>query len=279
MELVEKEIVFTSKKDKVFTLIPIGDIHLGNKGCDEQRLHEVVQYIKNKERCYWLGMGDYIDAINYLDPRFDSRQVNPRYILGNDQTLSLENMVERQVADFQRIVEPIKDKCIGLLAGNHEETIRKHHYWDITNHLSHELGVPPLGYCSFIRLTLKRKAGDSKAVTQYIIYATHGFGGSRKSGAKINRIEDLCHFFECDIALIGHEHKKIYTTVTRLGIQHNKSLRLVHRKTVGVMTGCFLRGYISDGQNYVERAGYSPTDLGVAKIYLNGVERDVHVSL
>ncbi len=163
--------------------------------------------------------------------------------------------------------------------GNHEETVRKYHHWDITQHLAYELKVPYLGFCAFIRLNFKRHTGDSKAVTQYIIYATHGFGGSRKSGAKINRIEDLCHFFESDIVLIGHEHKKIYTTVTRLSISHIKTPRLVHRKTVGVMTGCFLRGYIDNGQNYVERAGYSPTDLGVVKLYLNGVEKDVHVSL
>ena len=142
MEIIEKNIEFKSKRNKDFTVIPLGDIHLGNKGCDEERLYEVVNYIKNKERCYCILMGDYVDAINYLDPRFDSRQVNSRYILGDDKTLSLENMIQRQVSDFLRIVTPIKDKIIGIISGNHEETVRKYHHWDITQHLAYELGVP-----------------------------------------------------------------------------------------------------------------------------------------
>ena len=284
MKVAFKKVTIRSKKDKHFSIVPLGDIHLGNIGCDIEKFLEFVKYIKNTHNCYWIGMGDYIDAINYNDPRFDSRQVDPHYAVGlkgKDTILCLEDMVHRQVDDFKRYIKPIRHKCLGLLTNNHEEVIRKYYMHDITNALAFDLGVPYLGYTAFFKLMIERLCkNDSRATSiSYVIYLSHGYGASRKSGAKINRIEDACHFFDCDIVLMGHEHKKLYTTVSKLGITESKTPNLVYKKTVGVMTGCFLKGYVTNGQNYVEKAGYSPTDLGAVKIMIDGGEKNVHVSL
>jgi len=284
MQIVTKRIIIHSKKDSNFSIVPLGDIHLGNIGCDSERFFEYIQWIKNTPRTYWIGMGDYIDAINYLDPRFDSRQVDPRYVIklrGKDkeQTFCLEDMVHRQADDFINYVNPIKDKCLGLITGNHEETVRKFHHIDVTNAIAYALGVPYLGYTAFLKVNIERRSGKGGSRLSYVFYLSHGYGASRKSGAKINRIEDACHFFDCDVVLMAHEHKKLYTTVTKLGINESANPSLQYKKTVGVMTGCFLKGYIRDSQNYVEKAGFSPTDIGTAKIMICGVEKNVHVSL
>ena len=57
-------------RSDTFTLVPIGDVHIGNAACDEARLRRVVDRIAADEWSYWVGLGDYCDFINMQDKRF-----------------------------------------------------------------------------------------------------------------------------------------------------------------------------------------------------------------
>ena len=54
-------------KLETFTVVPIGDIHLGNEACDEKRLKETVKRIQEDDHCYCVGLGDYCEWINRKD--------------------------------------------------------------------------------------------------------------------------------------------------------------------------------------------------------------------
>ena len=128
MELADYTIKRKHKNEtECFTLVPIGDIHLGAAGCAVQRLNETIDFIASEPSVYWVGMGDYIDAINPSDKRFDPTSIDPSYNIKN-----LSQLITTQINDLKSMFRPIKDKCIGLLAGNHEDHIRKQFKWDVT---------------------------------------------------------------------------------------------------------------------------------------------------
>ena len=72
---------FTVKipKRKTISIIPTGDWHLGSAACDVDKLKELLNWIKKTPDVYVIGLGDYIDAINLSDKRFDPDMVDPDY--------------------------------------------------------------------------------------------------------------------------------------------------------------------------------------------------------
>lgn len=280
MEIIDYEITYKSKKDKI-NLIGLGDIHLGHAGCDKQKLIETIEYIRQKPNCYWVGMGDYAECINVTDKRFDAQSVDPDFTIKD-----LGDLVKKQYEIIKKLLFPIRDKCIAILCGNHEETVRLKNYRDIASGLAEELKVRPkqrlyLGYSGFIRLKLKRMARKGKYHSiVYLIYAHHGWGSARTSGAKVNRLDNFTRGFDADLIMIAHEHKKIIAPpVTMLSVPLRGERRLIERKRIAVMTGGFLRGYQEGIQSYVERKGYNPSDLGVVRVILKCERHDIHASL
>ncbi|GIV81705.1 MAG: hypothetical protein KatS3mg051_1059 [Anaerolineae bacterium] len=69
MKVLRREWFDVSRADE-FRIIPLGDIHVGARGSDTAAFRHVVEDIASDERAYWIGMGDYLDAINRSDPRF-----------------------------------------------------------------------------------------------------------------------------------------------------------------------------------------------------------------
>lgn len=280
MEIIDYEITYKSKRDKI-NLIGLGDIHLGHAGCDKQKLAQVIDYIKNNQNCYWIGMGDYAECINITDKRFDAGSVDPEFRVSD-----LSDLVSKEYREIKKLLNPIKDKCIAILCGNHEETIRLKHSRDIALDLARELKVRPkqrlyLGYSGFIRLKLKRVGVKGKHHSLiYLIYVHHGWGSARTSGAKVNRLDNFTRGFDADLVMIAHEHKKVIAPpITMLSVPLRGERKLVERKRLAVMTGGFLRGYQQGTQSYVERKGYNPSDLGIVKVILKCERRDLHASL
>ena len=53
------------------TVYFLGDIHEGAANHQAKALKEAINIIATDSDAYWIGMGDYIDAINHRDPRFN----------------------------------------------------------------------------------------------------------------------------------------------------------------------------------------------------------------
>lgn len=111
MEVITK--VFSHNRPDTFNIYPLGDIHAGAAHCAEHDIQRMVEQIKQDKMGYWIGMGDYADAILKDDKRFDIEGLAP--------WVKKDNIVESQREWLKKLFEPIKDKCITLLTGNHEE--------------------------------------------------------------------------------------------------------------------------------------------------------------
>jgi len=265
MELNRKEIKYKSRSDR-FYVVPLGDIHLGNACCDLKGAKEMVNWIENTDNVFWLGMGDYVDCINYTDKRFDPRTVAEPY------RSDLSNSVRLQTEDIIDLLNPISHKCLGLHRGNHEETIRLRYHYDVIYDMWKEMQVPVLEDTAITRLSFS----DGNHRSSFDIFSTHGCSGGRKGGGKINRLEDMIGFVDADVYLMGHSHIK--ATETKSVLYADNQMNLKNKKRILAVTGCFLRGYQQGVTSYVEKWGYPPTDTGVVKLTFNPRGNDVHIS-
>ncbi len=257
--------------------MPISDIHIGSAGCDIRKLLETIKYIQDSPNRFWLGVGDYCECINISDHRFDPYSIDPRYNIP-----MLSRLIDTQKEDFMSYLDPIKDKCLGLLTGNHEETIRLRYHHDLLYEVCEKWNMRGcnIGYDGFIRLRfIRNKSTDSKPSSHvFVIYASHGFGSSRTSGTKVNRLEGVAHSFDADIIILAHEHKKVIAPpIIKLGLTERGDL--VQHKQMAVMSGSFKKSYVQGATSYEEKTGYPPSDLGTVKIIITPATRDLRASL
>lgn len=250
MELLTFDIPIRGKSD-VVQLVPIGDIHSGASGCDEKELKETVEYVAAGSHRYTILMGDLIDAIYPDDKRWDDRSVA--------DWVPRARPVDAQYERIKSIIAKIpRERIIGVLEGNHEIKARTVHYRDVTLDLSRELGIRYLGQEAMIRLRFSRP--KSLGCNSYLIFATHGSGGGRKPGAKINRITELSNFIDADIFLMGHVHEK--SAIKNVVLSMDNLGRFTQKERLYCLTGTFLKTYSREANSYGARALYAPTSIG-----------------
>lgn len=295
METLIKKIKYQKKSD-IFYLVPIGDIHLGNAGCDEERLGELIKWIEKTENVMWLGMGDLADCIVSSDAkRFDIETIA-------DWLYKSERIQDIAVAQFEKLEKmfaPIAHKCLGLLYGNHEKEILKRHHIDLIRNLCQSLNVENLGYEAMIRLSFEQKLKKGKGHSMsHTIHAEHGYGGGRRPGAKINKIDMRDLGYDADIYLMGHVHekglvvgRKIYLPTLSTGYDIGGIARpkVKYKKILKVLTSCFLDKHIdSDDKifpyergpiSYPEVGGYNPPSQGAVRLDFQMHDGDVHVRM
>jgi len=237
---VQKYIV----KKPELTLVGFGDLHFGHKNCDKQMINNVVNYVK-KNKCYWLGGGDYGDAIIPTDRRFDYRSLDEQY-----------KTPQQQYNYIEQLFTPITKKCLGLLDGNHDIIHWKKHAHNYVEELAYRLGVPYLTISSYLRFTFPKYKAD------FDVYTHHGWTGARTKGGKINRIYDLGAVFPmADLYLMFHLHDiGIADKQAKLYVDDQEEIR--DKMSWYVFGGGFLRGYVKDQVSYVEERTYRPTVLG-----------------
>ena len=153
------------------------------------------------------------DAVILNDSKRFDPTVVPNWMLseGPEQSrTNLKDMLQAQRKRLSKLLAPIRDRCLGLIEGNHEYTIMKHHNRDLMKELCSDFsfcGKPAVDLtdCSFIRFKFRRGAGEGHTSVMRL-FICHGNGGGRTSGAESNALYRLAADKECDIVLRGHSH-------------------------------------------------------------------------
>lgn len=263
-----KEVIIPYKmSDGLFKLYAGGDEHLGTKHCAEDAIKGYVKKIKEDKFSRWLDVGDKGEFITPKDPRWDYGVIAD-WVDQEDVAYSIEKR-------YVGLHEPIKDKCIGLMSGNHEYSFQTHNNEKVHKHICDKLEVDDLGFSTFIKLIFRRRG--SKEAHEVKIFATHGAGGAVTKGAKLMKLQRLMDAFEADIYIVGHMHdlitdKKPYLALTSQNIIRSK-------QKVGAVTGCYFQTYMQDTPpSYGERKNYPPTAIGSVVFSINPStgEIDVH---
>lgn len=277
MEVVIRPIEHESRTDK-FRIYPLGDVHIGHRGCNEDAFREYVAKIEEDDHAYWIGMGDYLDCVQRGDKRYDPAE-QAKWV----RILDTIDIVAAQRDRFLKLTEPIHYKCLGLLTGNHEDLIRRRYERDVYRELVGSIKTkapwPPeksgpmkghtkigLGYEAIMRITFRRIAGKTHKGANIDIFLHHGAGGGRLKGAKALNLQRAAWAFNVDAVIMGHTHDELIEPVNKIGLS-NKG-RLYNRRVVALACGTFLATHCEDGAAYVERALYWPGSVGTGHLEL-----------
>jgi len=274
MEAAGKRWIAHPSRTDRFRIWNLSDLHLGARACAEDRIREDVTAIKDDPFSFWLGGGDYADFIGYSDKRFDPDSVAPWVSVKDLGKLGRVGM--RRARD---ILSPIKEKCLGLLIGNHE----KHYELKTENEglhgwLCEELHAPNLGYCALFDVVFVRDPAEKTpslysasprahgfTSQTFRVFAHHGAGYAVTPGGKMNRLVQFMMSFEADIFFCGHIHDQIARSEPTLGADARCTKIIQHRK-LGVVSGSYLMTYAQGSTSYGEQRGYRPTTLDAASV-------------
>lgn len=246
MVITTYRIPYKSKKD-VIKIKPCGDIHFGSSLCDITAFKNYLER-NDDDKTYFIGIGDLLDSIIAVDPRYEKH---------NDASFT-SAIIDEQTDRMFEILEPYKDRIIGLGLGNHEAKVIKFSGTDPIARLCRRLGTRELGYSGLIKIVLRTETGGGRTV---IVRYHHGFGGgSRTQGADLTKFSKDSAYWDADLFLYGHTHKRQADRVPRLGLAGTK---LISRPKIIAICGTYLKTY-SDNANvsYSELAGYPPIEVG-----------------
>jgi len=249
--------------DEIF-LRPLGDVHIGNLGCDLEKFKRSIDLIASKDNYYTIGMGDYIDNVMaYAQGGVDKRW-NPETV--NRETLTTEEQTDK----FIEMWTPIKEKTFGLLAGNHEwKTINQRRF---IKDFCDPLGLKYLGRLAYVNLSFKHKG---KLIRDYLILALHGGYSGMQAGGSMNRMKAICGDFDCDVVLMGHNHDTVTRPIVRMGYD-KKTNCPVEKKVLLGNTGTFLRGYEKGVDSYVEINPKEAKRVGTITLTFKPYDGDIY---
>lgn len=278
-----------SRKDK-FRIWNIADIHTGNLACAEEKLKGDVKEIQEDPYSFWVGGGDYAEYIHYSDKRFDPSCIDQN----TKDHLGMIGMA--QAKHVKELLWPIKDKCLGMLFGNHEQKYavgmnqESLHQW-----LCCEFGVENLGYCAFMDLVFVRLPGSKKPkLTRESLSATtpngegsrfkqrcflhHGCGHAITRAGKMNKLQEMMRYFDADIYFAAHVHEQLGITDVQITTDE-ACTKLKDRVRVGVITGSYLKTYAQGITTYGEIKGYRPTLLGSVYVTIEPDKKEVRAGV
>ena len=245
----------------IIELHPMADLHIGDSQCDFKLIMDRIEYIKNTPNAYCILDGDLMDTAIASS-------------IGDTYAANLQPM--EQLKQCVKIFDPIKDKILAVLSGNHENRIWKSDGIDITEIMCSQLGIPerysPTTALLFIRFG-ERKSNHHHRKQLYTAYVTHGSGGGRKEGGKVNRLADLASIVDADIYISGHTHLPVVFKEAFFRVSgSNSSVALVDKLFINL-------GASLDYGGYGDKAGFKPASKRSPVIYLDGHKRDMWAKL
>jgi predicted phosphodiesterase len=212
--------------------------------CHYEGIKKAIDYVSSKKNCYFIHLGDVIEAITHDDKRYTPPPEGHREANVNTPL--------KQAIDAVEIFRPIRKKIITILRGNHERKLAN--YGDVVDDIiCRELKVDFGTECCRIIL-----GTDNDPL--FNIYALHG-NKLFKSNAKdfeqreANKKAALKLYLQnqmgdCSVMLCGHAHwigivppsKRLYFLDSESGVQQ-----------------AYLKGQLisSDGYIYVDRRFYA----------------------
>lgn len=266
-----------------------GDFHRGSTSQSRPHVERFVADVRSNPVGKWVGMGDYIEALTVDDRRFD---------------LDVEENLKPigQYLSMKQDLEPIKDKNIGLLQGNHEYFLSRRIGEYLHDAWCPNWNVPYLTYTAVLQIL------DEDGKQLYKIFLWHGRGTIK---SRIDDPGERLHSMlralkrklylkmgDCLIMAMAHTHRLLLKRPeTALALYSNLLLPEGHRvkdwyegkqtsrygyiQPSGrwyVNTGGFTRAYVEGVSTYVETGDHDPIELGYARVLCReGLVEDIEI--
>ena len=244
-------------------LIPLGDLHRGDRHLTERGLGKLKGYLNwvmERPNAYIFLMGDVLNTASR------SSKTNPFESMSGDD----------EYAKAVELFKPAASRIVGCISGNHESRMHKEFGFNPLQPFCRELGITFCGWSACLKIRVGRRKGHPNQYEQlYWGFAHHGNGGGGTLGAAINRkmkLQEIVHGM--DFYMAGHDHQLVAGSRNILLPKRDK---IEHQRVHYIDTGSFLDW---DG-SYAEEAGMPISKLGAPRLRIDGREykHDLHVSL
>lgn len=232
-------------------LVPIGDVHLGSPTCNVDLFERTLAFVQRTD-CVVILMGDLMEAAS-------KTSVGAGWV---EQTGS----PQAQIDALAEALEPIKDKILINLEGNHEARIWTQSGIRVSKVLSRMIGVPFGGYSAFVKLKVRSN--------NYIVHAQHGSSNAWYPHTKLTAAMRTATHTDADLYLYGHTHELLSIKVPRR-FMDKRSRTVQTTEKYFVLTGSFLE---YEG-SYAQKKNMYPVQTGIANITLSGEHWDIHCSV
>jgi len=249
-----------SEDIKKLYIIPISDVHLGDKHLNMKLLKETLKRIKEEENTYTILNGDFCN-----------------FALKNSKSDVYEDDLSpmEQLNLMLDLIEPIKDKILVISTGNHEDRIKKETNMDVTSLVAKQLGIEDR-YADgwwYLYLRFGKKVVGAYKPMCYQITGYHGSGGGRKPGGKANRLQEMSQVVIADIYIMGHTHSPM-SMKQQIYLPDYANNTLNKKEMHYIISNSFL-----EPGGYAEKLGMLPVSNTITEIELDGTKREIKTRL
>ena len=227
-ELIQKH--FKDRDD--ITIIPISDVHLGAAEHMESEWNAFVNQIQSVPNAYVMLGGDLINN-------------STRNSVANVFSETMRPREQKRI--MAEMLEPIKDRILCAVTGNHERRSGKDADNDPTYDIMCKLDLEHLyrENVAFLKMQFGKQNGDGIKNPTYCFVVTHGAGGGMLTGGSVNRNERFGYVIDgMDCLIVGHTHKPFVTQPSKIKIDtHNNKVSVKPFKVVSSTSWLEYGGY------------------------------------
>lgn len=244
-------------------IMAVADHHWSDPNSNHKRIEEDLAFINDNDDVFCVLNGDLLDCAI-------ASSVGDTY-----GSLSPMDELRECVKLFKPIAE--KGKVLCIVPGNHENRHYRTNGLDLTEIMARQLCLedrysPTTAYL-FIRFGELKDRDNHHRKALYTMYVSHGNGGGRKEGGKIQRLVDLSTICDADIFVCGHTH---LPALLKDGFVRPNSAN-------SSITNC-TRLYVNTSAKlnyggYGETGGFKPPCLDTPIIWLNGSRKEMRATL
>lgn len=246
-----------------FGLYAIGDMHADRREFDEDKFKAYIAHIAADPTAIAVFVGDALDGRIPGRKHFDADTVRMDF-LGN-----LKSYVNHGLEVLDAYFRPlIKAKVpLVIVSGNHDEYLEE---IGLSAELVRRLGGTAryLGGEGFVRI---RTTGDNTGTgwRTTTVYATHGTGGGKTAGPKVNAMQRYYEWVQADVVMAGHVHDGDIRVIPSYGVTTEGALALQVEPRVMYRAPSFVRRSIEGVVGYQGKKGYPSSDEGLMYVKMN----------
>lgn len=257
-----KVLQYRTTKDELY-VIPIGDVHMGDKGFNKESRKKLQGYID------WVLERD--NTVIFLNGDLLNCATRQSKTAPTDQDEDLATQKDWIVNTFR----PVREKILGAVSGNHEQRIEDFCGDNPMRDVCFRLDIPYCGYTAIVDFKVGWRDDKKRNNIQYTGVFHHTSGGGQTVGSKINRVDkmrSICR--NADFYCGSHNH--MLGAIPVVAPEYNSYAKTMTSR-VQMLIDC--GGYLSWDNSYAEAKALEPMKLGSPRIRLDGTKKDIHTSL
>jgi hypothetical protein len=237
----------------------LSDLHIGHKGFDEKSFQNTIDVIKDIPNFYVFLGGDSANHANkgskssqYEENMTPREQIKGQYEFGKLKRKGLK-----------QYLEPIKDRVVGKIDGNHDGT-RLQEFNDMSTGewLCDLLGIEYFGDLALVQFSVGKNA---------YTHFHHHITGSTGKKINLNKLQEKGSEWRLDVIWGEHTHRKQW------GWEPYVDIDLRNRKPVVRRQYYINANSMLGWSGYAKTKGYSIGVTGIKVVEMSGKRKDRYI--